>query len=157
MVLRSAWTSLGVHNGDEETTDVGGSCGFPTQFPAQVPTAKPGAFPPPPVLFDSMASSSLPRSPAHLSVHAVHAKMQNAHTVVCADTSCEDLYTAGAKDGIYTLLNNGKEVPTYCDMTRDGGGWNLALNIDTSDGMPWPPCPLSSFYSESQELTSGGG
>lgn len=42
----------------------------------------------------------------------------------------------GATDGVYTWNVNGAPVQAYCDMTVDGGGWSLLMNIDTQDGHP---------------------
>ena len=45
--------------------------------------------------------------------------------------NCEDAFADGAPTGAY-LLSTGEWV--YCENELSGGGWTLALNIDTSDG-----------------------
>jgi hypothetical protein len=41
--------------------------------------------------------------------------------------------TGTSVNGIYWITVNGTPTPVYCDMTRDGGGWMLGMNINTSD------------------------
>ncbi len=54
-------------------------------------------------------------------------------------TSCAAAYAAGERsDGIYRLDpdNDGQDIiRTFCDMTRDGGGWTLVFNISDDVGM----------------------
>lgn len=45
--------------------------------------------------------------------------------------NCEEAFADGAATGAY-LLSTGQWV--YCENDLSGGGWTLALNIDTSDG-----------------------
>ena len=62
---------------------------------------------------------------------------------------CADILKAvpNAKSGVYTVDpdGNGGAAPflAYCDMSTAGGGWTLALNLDTSDGhVMWWADPL---------------
>ncbi len=49
--------------------------------------------------------------------------------------SCKDVLTAGSlASGQYWLTQGGVTFTAYCDMVTAGGGWTLALNLDTSDG-----------------------
>ena len=51
--------------------------------------------------------------------------------------NCKDILTKQptAKDGLY-WINGGASTAfeAFCDMTTDGGGWTLVLNLQTSDG-----------------------
>lgn len=53
--------------------------------------------------------------------------------------SCQHLLSLGKQtgvrfpDGVYTINPNGKgPVNTYCDMSRDGGGWTLLVTSHTN-------------------------
>lgn len=49
--------------------------------------------------------------------------------------SCKAIQASGAQvSGVYWLKQAGKTFQTWCDLTTSGGGWTLALNLDTSDG-----------------------
>ncbi len=53
-------------------------------------------------------------------------------------TSCAAILAAnpGTASGVYSVYIGSppKSVDVYCDMTTAGGGWTMALNLDTSDG-----------------------
>jgi len=64
--------------------------------------------------------------------------------VTCATVRMEN---PNAASGLYTLDPDGPgplaETQSYCDMDLAGGGWALALNLDTSDGhVMWWANPL---------------
>lgn len=50
--------------------------------------------------------------------------------------SCLAILNAGEStgDGIYWIKPSGTTFPVYCNMTDQGGGWTLAINLQTSDG-----------------------
>jgi hypothetical protein len=48
-----------------------------------------------------------------------------------------------SKSGIFWLKPKGAPFQAYCDMTNGGGGWTMALNLDTSDGhVSWWADPI---------------
>ncbi len=79
-------------------------------------------------------------------------------------TGCASLLSNGqTSDGVYTVDPDGAgptgPTQVYCDMSTAGGGWSLALNLDTSDGhVMWWHNPLwtdGTLYGDSSPDLSG--
>ena len=100
----------GVHNGDEATTDVGGSCGFPTQSPTRVPTQLRG---------------SSATTPAQTKLQCCKGYCATQCLITDEDRSCNGcddercLNGGNSCFGAYDndTANDGQADGTYCDRT----------------------------------------
>jgi hypothetical protein len=57
----------------------------------------------------------------------------------CAAESCEAILLAGAAagDGSYWLTGSSGDFETWCDMTRDGGGWTFIGSVVNEGSRGW--------------------
>ena len=74
--------------------------------------------------------------------------------------SCKEIASSagGSTSGSYYLSQNGQTFAAHCDMATAGGGWTLALNLDTADGhVMWWGNPLwTNVTTKGTAQVSGG-
>lgn len=82
-----------------------------------------------------LAVALLPATPACSVLFPFAPSAEGART--CAEVLAED---PGAASGEYELVGpDGRRVRVICDMDRKGGGWGLALRMDTDADQACPP------------------
>ncbi len=63
------------------------------------------------------------------------ASSQSCNAGSCTGSSCQALYANGERtNGVYSLAPSGSTFSGWCEMGVDGGGWTLAMTLNTQDG-----------------------